>query len=416
MRKLLKQVSARLGDFVDQRDDLVLVLRADVGDALPLLSILEGIEGERASDFFWTFTDAFEDPRSYADAVVEAFTTKHTAATLAMAKEGLPAWPAIPAEVSDREAHPVARLRALAAFSRELLPLKNAGVCVWTFFPLELADPVAYARFIADVVAHDFPFPWCHHLRFIARVDPDDRAFERVLRGAKRVQHYAPDLGVDALNRSVEEEVDDESLPLAERMASLLVSAGNDLAFSRFPIALEKYALLLQYHGSMSSFAMAALALNGMAQVYYRMGDLERANEAYLSALIPASEGDPPAIPVLLNVVLNLADLRMQQQNWVEAEGYWDAAQQLATVARDGHLKVRALGQRGVCQRNQDLTEEAEKSWQAATVIAAQLEDKDLCADQLEHLYRLYRAQRNDSRTREVREQLVGLGRRTEAA
>jgi tetratricopeptide (TPR) repeat protein len=416
MRKLLNQVSARLGDFVDQRDDLVLVLRADVGDALPLLSILEGLEGERASDFFWTFTDAFENPRSYADAVVEAFTTKHTAVRLAMEKEGLTPWPAIPPAVSDRENPPAARIRALAAFSRELLPVPNGGVCVWTFFPLEVADARAYARFIADVIAHDFPFPWCHHLRFLVRIDSDDRVLEHALGSTAHVQRYSPDLSVDALNRSVEEEVDDESLPLAERMASLLISAGNDLAFSRFPLALEKFALLLQYHGSMNSFAMAALALNGMGQVYYRMGDLERANEAYLSALIPASEGDPPAIPVLLNVVLNLADLRMQQQNWVEAEGYWDAAQQLATVARDGQLKVRALGQRGLCQRNQDLTEEAEKSWQAASVIAAQLEDKNLCADQLEHLYRLYRAQRNASRAQEVREQLAGLGRRAEAA
>ena len=63
-----------------------------------------------------------------------------------------------------------------------------------------------------------------------------------------------------ALNRSIEEEAADESLPLPERMSSLLVSAGNDLAFSRYPSALEKFGLVFQYHGAMNSHALAAVA------------------------------------------------------------------------------------------------------------------------------------------------------------
>ena len=411
MRRLLKQVSSRLESFVDQRDDVAMILRAPSTDATPLLSILEGIEAERPSDFFWTFTEPFTDAVSYAEAVRQAFAVKHSAVRLAMEKEGMAPWPTLPAIVQSSSTPPARRLRELAAFSRELLPVPNGGVIVWTFFPLEVNDGVAYASLMREVIAHEFPFPWCHHLRFIMRDEPGEPAVSASLERAPRVQRYAPDLSLEALNQSLEEEVADETLPLAERMAVLPVSAGNDLAFGRFPAALEKYALLLQYHGSMNNYALAAVALNGMGQVYERMGDLEKANEAYQAALVPASHGEHPAIPVFLNVVLSLANLRMAQQSWDQAEGYWDAAQQLATVARDGPLKVRALDHRGVCQERQGNLEAAEQSWRAGTVIAAQLEDVDLSASLIERLRGLYVSQGDSARERQLREHLAALGR-----
>jgi tetratricopeptide (TPR) repeat protein len=411
MRKLLQQISTHLGAFVDQRDDVAMVLSAPSADATPLLSLLEGLEAEKPSNFFWTFTESFSDAPSYAQAVVDAFAVKHEGVRLAMEKEGMTPWPTIPALVRAASASPPRRLRELASFSRELLPVPNGGVVVWTFFPLEIADVVAYAKLMGELIDHEFPFPWCHHLRFIVRSDPAAANAEQWLRRLPRVQRYAPDLSSDALNRSIEEEIADETLPLAERMSSLAVSAGNDLAFQRFPSALEKYALLLQYHGSMNNYPMAALAMHGMGQVYERTGDIDRANEAYQAALIPASHGEHPAIPVFLNVTLSLANLRMEQQRWGEAEGYWDTAQQLATVSRDGPLKVRALDFRGVCQERQSKLDEAEQSWHSGSVIAAQLQDVGLCGIALERLRGLYAARGDAAKEREVREQLAALGR-----
>jgi tetratricopeptide (TPR) repeat protein len=281
---------------------------------------------------------------------------------------------------------------------------------VWTFFPLEIGDASAYARLMAEVIAHEFPFPWCHHLRFILRDNPADREIERTLDQTPRTQRFTPDLSTETLNRSVEEETADETLPLSERMSSLLVSAGNDLAFQRFPSALEKYALIQQYHGSMNNYAMAALAMHGMGQVYERTGDLEKADEAYQAALIPASHGEHPSISVFLNVILSLANLRMTQQSWGEAEGYWDSAQQLATVMRDGPLKVRALEQRGICQQNQGKLQEAEKSWDSGAVIAAQLQDAELCGGLIQRMRDLCASLGNSDRERVLNEYLAGLG------
>jgi tetratricopeptide (TPR) repeat protein len=410
MRKALKRVSDRLEAFVEQRDDVTLILAAATTDALPLLTMLEGIEEARASDFFWTFTEPFAGATAYASAVVESFRAKHEAVRLAMQREGLQPWPPIPAPALSGA--PAARLRALAAFARELFPVPDGGLAVWTYFPLEVSDPAAFARLMGEVVDHEFPFPWCHHLRFILRDDPAARTVERVLSRSPRVQRYAPDLGADALERSLDEELADESLPLAERMASLLVSAGNDLAFARFPAALEKLALLLKYHGSMNNLPMGAVALHLMGQVYERSGDLEKAEQAYHAALVPASQGEHPTVAVLSNVVASLANLRASQERWAEAEGYWDSAQQLATACRDAPQKVRALEQRGHCQERQGKAREAEQSWHAGSVVAAQLEDAPLCADLLERLYRLHGAAGRSAKQRELRDQLSALGRR----
>lgn len=407
MRKLLNDISQRFQSFVDQRDDLTLVVCSRETDAPPLLKILEGLEEMSASDLYWIFTDNFANSTAYANAVVTAFTTKHELIRLAMEKDGMNPWPSVPPHVLSEDTPPAQRLRDLGAFSRELLPIPNGGSCVWIFYPLQITTPSAFATLMEEVLRHDFPFPWCHHLRFVIREDPADRALQRVLGTSPRIQWYEPDISMDAMNRSMEAEIADDALPLGERLNTLMVMAAMDCAHKRFPQALEKYELLLQYHAPMSNYALAALALNGMGEVYEKTGNLDRANESYEAALIPASHGDNPPIPVFLNVVLNLANLRRAQERWEDAEAYFDMAQQLATVNRDASLMIRSLENRGICQQKQGKLEEACKSWNDGLVLAAQLEDVELCRSLLERLHQHYAGTRQTAKEREVREQLA---------
>jgi tetratricopeptide (TPR) repeat protein len=148
-----------------------------------------------------------------------------------------------------------------------------------------------------------------------------------------------------------------------------------------------------------------------MGQVYERMGQLDEAEQAYQAALVPASQGEYPPLQVFLNVILSLAGMRMSQQRWEEAEGYWDSSQQLATVMRDAPLRVRSLERRGVCQQQRGLLQEAEASWKAGAVIAAQLRDADLCGSVLERLHALYAVQNKSEWERTLRGYLADLGR-----
>ena len=416
MRRLLKEIGDRLQAFVDQRDDVALVLRSAAADSLPVLKILEGLEEASTSDLFWTVTDNFVEPTSYASVVVKNFATRHEVVRLAMQERGMPVWPPIPPQVVSDMTPPVQRLRELAAFSRELLPVPNGGNNVWIFYPLEVADGTAYATLIGELLHHDFPFPWCHHLRFIVRADPDSVAMHTVLGRMPRIQWYQPDLSKDAIERGLEEEAADESLPLAERMGLVPMMAGNDFAMARYPDAMQKYELLLRYHASVGNNAMAALALNGMGEVYERTGDLDRANASYEAALIPASDGDHPPVPVLLNTVVNLGNLCVRQRRWADAESYYDVAQQLATAARNAPAKISALGDRGDCQQQQGKAEDALQSWRDGLVIAAQLQDVDACRTLLGRLEQQYVHLGQHAAAREVYEQRLVLSGAVESA
>ena len=409
MRQLLHGIGARLQAFVNQRDDLALLLSSPASDSLPILTLIDEIEASSASHMFWTFSEAFTDPAAYADAVVGSFATRHEGVRLALEKEGMKPWPHIPPHILARETLPARRLRDLAAFSRELLPVPNGGNVVWVFYPLEIADPRRYASLAGQLLSHQFPNPWCHHLRFILRDEPSAPVLQQAFGDAPRTQWFRPDLGPEAVQRSLEEAANDDTLPLDERLANVMVLAGGDYANHRYPEALAKYELLLTYHAPLKNYVMAAVSLNGMGEAYQRMGDLDRAAQSYEAALVPASQGEHPAIPVLLNIVLNLGSVRFTQERWAEAEAYYDMAQQLATVARNGPAKVQALDCRGLCQHRQQRLQEAEQSWYNGAVIAAQLEDVALCRTLVGRLQQYYAETGQHELERERREQLAGL-------
>jgi tetratricopeptide (TPR) repeat protein len=409
MRSMLKAVGDRLQAFLEQRDDVALVLGSSAADSLPVLKILEGLEEESTSDLFWTVTDEFHEPAAYASAVVRGFATRHEVVRLAMERRGMRPWPPIPPAVLAEDSAPGYRLRALAAFSRELLPVPNGGNNVWVFYPLEIADHAAYAQLVAQLLYHDFPFPWCHHLRFIVRADPGDAALPTVLGQWPRIQWYQPDLGMDAVSRGLEAEVADESLPLGERMTFVPIMAGMDYAMGRLPEALQKYELLLRFHAAEGNRPMAAFALNGMGEVYEKLGDLDRANASYEAALIPASDGDAPAIPIWLNTVVNLGNLCVRQARWADGEAYFDVAQQLATVARDATSRISALDNRGLCQHQQWKLAEAARSWSDGAALAATLQDVRMCRLLLVRLQQLYEQFGEHASALEIRQQLAAL-------
>jgi tetratricopeptide (TPR) repeat protein len=188
-----------------------------------------------------------------------------------------------------------------------------------------------------------------------------------------RIATCAPDLGSDALERALAEDVDDGRLPLDERLQSLLLTAGMDQSHRRLPLALEKYQLLFQHYSNTGNLALAAVALNGMGEVHRDQGNEGEAGACFEAAVVAASDGPQPATPILLNVFLNLGNLRMQQQRWSEAEAYYDCSQKLATVLRYVDIKLMVLEQLGLAQSNQGKVPEALTTWKAGAVVSRKL-------------------------------------------
>src|SRR6476661_7571030 len=221
MQKLFDALEARLKGFVDQRDDLALVVTCTDEECVVVLKSLEGIDEASASEMFWVVSDAFRDAGSYVSGIVNGFAVKHGGVRLSMEREGFPPWPELPAAVLDEARKPADRLRELMIFSRSLLPATDGFVAAWCLIPLSIVDRAGYASLLAELLRHEFPQPWCHHLRFYVRGDPADPTLPAALRPIPRVVWYRPPLGQDDMQRAMDEETADQSLPLDRRLQHL---------------------------------------------------------------------------------------------------------------------------------------------------------------------------------------------------
>jgi tetratricopeptide (TPR) repeat protein len=152
---------------------------------------------------------------------------------------------------------------------------------------------------------------------------------------------------------------------------------------------------------------MAAVALNGIGEVYQKLGNSEEASTYFEAALIPAGSGEHPPIPIFLNVVLNMANLRLGQQRWQEAEGYYDSAQNLATLARNGHVKIRSLENKGYSQLMQGKHREAIETWEHGMTIAENLGEEALRRSLLNRLAQAYRETNQVEKSRKAESLLV---------
>ncbi len=386
MQKLLDALTARLQAFVDQRDDLALVLPCREEEVPVVLKALEGIDDASTSEMFWIVSEEFRDPASYVSAVVDAFAVRHGGVRLAMGREGMAPWPALPAGVLDESRRPVDRLRELMVFSRSLLPAPDGFIAAWCLVPLAILDRTSYASLLAELLRHEFPHPWCHHLRFYLRGDLADPVLQAALGPIPRVVWYQPDLTQAAMQRALDEEAADPNLPLERRLQNLFMSAGVDYGFQRFGEALQKYGVLLKYYAGTQNATMSALVLNAIGEVQARLGNAEHAGRCFELAFAPAAQAPGPPIPVMLNIVLNLGNLRMAQGRWEEAEAYYSSAQQLATAQRDAGTKLRAIENLGQCQYMQGKVKDALTSWHAGAALAGELELSELRRRMLERL------------------------------
>jgi len=378
MRRLFERVSDRLQGFVQQRDCAALIVECQDADCIAILKILEGLDEASASEFFWIQSTDFLDAPAYVSAVVKDFAIKHEGVQRGLEVKKMPPWPQIPPAILQESRSPVERLRELMAFSRSLLPGREGCLAVWVLCPLHIADALGYDRLMADVLRHEYPFPWFHHLRLILRQDTGQRDFSPVLAGTPRIDRYIPDLSETSMENAIEEEAADEALPLAERVQATFVSASRDASYGRFDEALQKHEIVLRYHTAIGNREMVALVLNSVGETHQRLGRQEQAGECFEAALEPASEGPNPALPVLFNILINLAALRSSQSRFSEAEVYYDAAEKLATVLRNPTGKIQSIENVGYCQLMQGKNDEAVASWRHGALIAGKLEQPAL--------------------------------------
>ncbi|MEO7985612.1 MAG: hypothetical protein ABI766_03685 [Gemmatimonadales bacterium] len=403
--RLFEGLTRTLTEFLEQRDDLALILRCTDGDGVAVIKSL-GMLDESRSELFWIHGDPFTTAPIFVADIVAAFAAKHAAVSAALPSRSLPPWPPLPASATDETQPPAQRLRELIAFSGTLTATPGAPT-VWALFPAEIGNGEAWAKFLADVLRHEFPRPWCRGIRFYLRDDAANPAVERALKDRPRLRWRAAELGPAAVRRALDEDADDGGMPLDQRLQSLFASAQIDAAHGRLQESLAAFGTMLPYYIHTRNGTMTALALNAVGDVQARLGNVHVAEQCWSSAIAPAAAAPGPPVTILLNSTLSLGNLFLRQGRWSEAEAYYDAGQQLSTVARDARTKLRCIENMGHCQWMQNKVPAALQSWHAVAAVAGGLGLLDVRQDILLRLRNAYAQLQDVIRQQEIEQQLV---------
>jgi tetratricopeptide (TPR) repeat protein len=363
-----------VAEFVGQREDLVLVVRCTGSDCTLVSKIVEGQDESSTSELYWTVIDAFNGAQTFVDTCVTSFVTKHEAVRLALERQNLPAWPPLPERVANPAGlPPTERLKELIVFSRSLLPTLTGCGVVWALLPMEINDRDAYADFMTSLWQHQFPFPWCHHVRIIVRDEFAAPILTDHIGRAPRVCEYVTDFSPEAIRQSLEEEAGDDSAALGDRVNSCLMLAGIDYSHGRYDRAIQQYDVVHQYAAAAQNPTLAAIALNGMGDALRAQGRVDAADLVLQSALAPASIAPQPPVPVLLDLYGKLGELRLSQERWHEAEVFLQGAADFAVLQRDPDQRLKHLKALGEAQYRQTKTIPALKTWYAGAVVAGKL-------------------------------------------
>jgi len=367
MRKLFDNVRMEVETFIEQRDRLTLLAQLGPREHIAVCKVLESMEEGASPHVFTLFSQPFSQPEAYVSALVEACSLRHQQLQSAVAAEGGDAYPAFPQHLLDPKQAPELRLRELLVFTRSLIGDVNEQLLVVGFLPYEITDSAAYASLLSAVLAHTFPVPWCHHMRFVVRETLTEPLLAGTLAPA-RTRRYAPDLSDAAVEQALEGEVDDSSAPIALRMQSLMVLAGMDSSHRRTEQALEKYQLLAEYHCGLGQLPALALALNGMGEACAIAGRTQEARGHFERALTPAI--DAQDVPTLTNITYNLARLHQSQQEWQVASEYYAGLSTLARASLNAALQVICHEQQGVCLRELGQPDRALEEWRSGATLS----------------------------------------------
>jgi tetratricopeptide (TPR) repeat protein len=412
MRKLFEDIQAHVSRFLDQRDDLLLVVRAGPREHVALCNTLEGLEQGSSPHVFWLFTDAFVDSQHYAAAAANAFQTRHEALRAALSAEGGRPPAPLPAGLLDERRPPEQRLRELLMFARSQIVNLQEQLLVAAFLPDAIRDAAAYARLVDALLEHEFPVPWFHHIRLIVREDAPSSASSEHKQSRTRTRWFAPDLSDAALERALEAEVDDAAQPIQQRMQSLLILAGMDSAHRRTEQALEKYGLLASYHSELGELPLLALALNGMGEACALAERPVEAREHFERALTPAIEAKD--LPSLTSITFNLARLHQGLGEWRVAVEYYEGLSTLARASLNAPLQLITHEQRGVCLHELSQDEPALEQWRAGVTLAEGVGMQEQQLGLLQRIAELLTALGRAGESREVERQMAAL--RTDGA
>jgi tetratricopeptide (TPR) repeat protein len=374
MRRKFEELRENLDEFVDQTEYSVLVVGCLPDELAYVLKFLQGLEDKHAENFFLPFGQDFDAPGPYLDALTGALRGQMDAAVAVRAERNEPPFPPIPSELFEAHRPADQRLLDLLKYLCRLLPDEPGHAVVAAFLPLRCQDFSAYARLVASVILASETEPWMPLLRVVFYDDRSMRLLANAMqkRAMTHVLTFEVDFSTPALTDALTKDAANTTLPVAERMASLLQLAALDYSYQRYSDALEKYRVLYTYYEETKIPSMQAICLLGTGDTLRATGDLPAAKQMLQRGIALCLEHN--VLGVLLNLCISAVDVSFSLKHYPDAESYADSGAKVAAGLLNPFVYADMLERRGDAQIEQRKLGEAIESYKRCGEISRMYE------------------------------------------
>ena len=408
---LVEKLRDELDAFLEGNSNGVLIASTAGMQMGYVVKTLKEIEDAGSPDIFLVFPQNFVSPDDFANQVVERVSLSFEAARDELGLQKSPfSFEANVESMRDAQRPAVDRIRQALGLARTLLPSDSGKRIVFGMVPLTCNDEIAYAQLVEQLVRTDNSIPWFYGMRIIVGEDSNSTFLTERLSSLATASHTIRkqfDFSADAIMAQLEEESENPQATEAEKAQSLLQLATMDYAHDRPESAIEKFHRVLPYFQRTNNPSMQAVVMTGLGDVYRRMSQIATSLAWYERALLPAAESKSPVI--VFSLGKTLGEFHFDQQNFEQAEVYFDGCQQVGPITNDPAARIEALRWRGRSQMKQDAFERAAESFEEAVSVSTEFDRNESKREILLDLRDARRELGELDRVRQIEHQLATL-------
>lgn len=365
MRQLYEKLGQMLRGFIDQRDDLLLLVAANDSDSALVYQCLRDFDHQSPGDLVLLFGEAADSPDAYLDTLAGALRAQVEMVNSGAAPDDTPL-PDPPEAMFEPAVPPAMRLKFGLGYAASLVDPRGGQRFVWGMVPGEIRDPEKHVKLLAGLPSPELE-PWMRGGRVIARVPENFELAKSPLAGAPRVRVEKFVIPHDAHEQELLATLNDPAIPEADRMAAAIQLGFIDTAHGRLEPATAHFRKSLAFFQWVGFPAMEGLVMMGLGDVARRRGDLADAKRWQESALVPAAKAESPIL--MASIVQHLGVLAYEQGNYAEAaERYHEVAGFHRAMFSEDTL-AEALEWEGESLDRSGKTQDAVFRWYEAALI-----------------------------------------------
>ncbi|MFK7767719.1 MAG: hypothetical protein AB8B55_10900 [Mariniblastus sp.] len=410
MQKIVGQLKQQIAYFIEQRSDLALLIKGDLGGLNIAIGVLREYEKFPSRDLFLLVGGVFTGIEAYADEIVNQVRNERDLACDGFVAEGLneegdEALPELPADLDDKSLDPLDRIKSAIQYSSSLLPKNGGHRLVVGITPMGIVAAKQFHQLIESLCPTNGYEAWMRNVRIVF-YDHSSAEIEEI-EETPGLQTGSYDFSQQAIQDALYQEVEDESLPDAQRVNALHQLAIFDHAYNRPDEAHEKFDYLLGYYQGTNDLIMQSLVMHGKGEAYRKERRYEDARHWLECAILPAEEAESPH--VLQHILRSLAELESECGNQSLSQSYSGHAQTLATANGDVSSLTYLEGQQAQSMVKQGDMSQATKMLEESANRSRELELETELEAQLELLENIYDMEGDEVRLQTVRSELSSL-------